>query len=80
MRQRSERVDRPGTHVTMRFTWPFLLGPAVFFRTAVPCSGRYHLEWGGMSLHDAIGIKSKNCATTENQGADVEYMVLRGVC
>ena len=37
----------------MSFTWPFLLG-TVFFRTAVPRSGGYHLEWGGMPLHDAV--------------------------
>ena len=48
---------------------PFLLGP-VFFRTALPCSGGYHMERGGMPLHDAVGINSKNGATTENKGAD----------
>ena len=31
----------------------------VFFRTALPCSGGYHLEKGGMPLHDAIGINCK---------------------
>ena len=36
----------------------FLLG-TVFFRTALPCSGGYHLERGGMPLHDAIGINCK---------------------
>ena len=43
----------------MSFTRPILLGP-VFFRTALPCSGGYHLERGGMPLHDAVGI---NCKT-----------------
>ena len=52
---------------------PFLLGP-VFVRTAFPCSGGYHLERGGMSLHDAGGINCKRGATTENQGACVKYM------
>ena len=52
---------------------PFLLGP-VFFRTALPCSGGYHLERGGMPLHDEVGINCKKGATTENQGADVKYM------
>ena len=52
---------------------PFFLGP-VFFRTALPCSGAYHLERGGMPLHDAVGIKCKMGGTTQNQGADVEYM------
>ena len=46
----------------------------VFFRTALPCSGGYHLERGGILLHDAVGINRKNGATTENQGSGVEYM------
>ena len=29
----------------------------------------YLLVRGGMQLHDAIGVKRKRCATTENQGA-----------
>ena len=33
----------------------------------------YHLERGGMPLHDAVLINSKG-ATTENQGAGVKYM------
>ena len=57
----------------LSFTRPVLLGP-VFFRTALPCSGGYHLEWGGMLLHDAVEITSKNGTTTENQGAGVKYM------
>ena len=57
----------------MRFTLPFLLGP-VFFRTALPCSSGYHLERGGMPLHDAFGINCKKGATTEYQGADFKYM------
>ena len=56
----------------MSFTLPFLLGP-VFFGTALPCSGCYHLERGGMPLHDAVGINCKNGVTTEYQGADVKY-------
>ena len=43
----------------MSFTRPFLLGP-VFFRAALPRSGSYYLERGGMSLHDAVGINCKN--------------------
>ena len=57
----------------MSFMRSFLLGP-VFFRTALPCSGGYHLGRGGMPLHDAVGINSKKGATTEYQGADVNYM------
>ena len=41
----------------MSFTRPSLLG-TVFFRTALPRFGGYHLERGGMPLHDAVGI---NC-------------------
>ena len=57
----------------MSFTRPFLFG-TVFFRTALPCSGGYHLERGGMPLHDAVGINCKKGATTENQGSGVKYM------
>ena len=57
----------------MSFTWPILLGP-VFFRTALSCSGGYHLESVGMPLHDAVGINCKKGATTETQGTDVKYM------
>ena len=45
---------------------------SVFFRTALPCSGGYHLERGGMPLHDAVGINHRNGETTENQGAGVK--------
>ena len=62
----------------MSFTRPFLLG-SVFFRTALPWSGSYHLERGVMQFHDAVGINCKKGATTENQGADVKYMGY-GVC
>ena len=57
----------------MSFTRPSLLGP-VFFRTALPCSGGYHMERGGMPLHDAVGINCNKGATTENQGSGVKYM------
>ena len=57
----------------MSFTRPFLLGP-VLFRTALPCSGGYHMERGMMPLHDAVGINRKKGATTENQGSGVKYM------
>ena len=59
----------------MSFTWPFLLD-TVIFRAALPCSGGYHLESGGMPLHDAVGINCKKGATTENQGSGVKYMRL----
>ena len=57
----------------MSFTRPFLLGP-VFFRTALPCSSGYHMERGGMPLHDAVGINCKKTVTTENQGSGVKNM------
>ena len=57
----------------MSFTRPFLLGP-VFFRTALPCSDGYHMERGGMQLHDAVGINCKKGATTENLDSAVKYM------
>ena len=55
------------------FTRSSLLSP-MFFRTALPCSGGYHLERGGMPLHDAVGIHWKKSSTTENQAAGVKYM------
>ena len=57
----------------MGFTQPFLLG-TVLFRTALPYSGGYHMERGGMPLHDAVGINCKKGATTEDQGWSVKYM------
>ena len=54
----------------MSFKRPSLLGP-VFFRTALPCSVGYHMERGGMPLHDAVGINCEKCATTENRGSGV---------
>ena len=52
---------------------PSLLG-TVFFRTALPCSDGYHMERGGMPLHDAVGINCEKGATTENQDSAVKYM------
>ena len=49
-----------------RFTRPFLLG-TVFFRTALPCSGGYHMERGWMRLGKSVKraqllkIKAKGC-------------------
>ena len=56
----------------MSFTLPFLM--KLFFRIALPCSGGYQLEMGGMPLHDAVGINCKKSATTENQDSGVNYM------
>ena len=42
----------------MGLTRPSLLD-TVFFLTALPCSGGYHMERGGMPLHVAVGITVK---------------------
>ena len=39
----------------MSFSRPYLLG-TVFFWTALPYSRGYHLDMGGMPLHEAVGI------------------------
>ena len=70
--ERSERVESPGTYVT-EWVSPFLLG-TVFFRTTLTCSGGYHLERGGMPLHDEVGINSKKGASAENQDSGAKYM------
>ena len=62
----------------MSFTLPFLLGP-VFFRTALPCSGGYHLERVGIPLHDVVGMNCKTGATTENQRVCVKWSICQGV-
>ena len=49
----TERVESPGTYVTYSSLGHFCL--ALFFRTALPCSGGYHMERAGMPLHDAMG-------------------------
>ena len=36
--------------------------------------GGYHIERGGMLLHDAVGINCKKGATIENKCAGVKYM------
>ena len=59
----------------MSFTRPFLLGP-VFFRTALPWSGGYHIERGGRPLHDVVVINCEKGATTGNHGSAVKYMGL----
>ena len=63
----------------MSFTRPFLLD-SVFFRTALPCSVGYHLERGGMPLHDAVGINCKKGAIILNISHRCQVYGLRGVC
>ena len=72
MRERSERVEpwymcNYEFHVAI-FAWPCVLSDHL------NRSGRYHLERGGMPLHDVVGINCKKGATTEYQGIDVKYM------
>ena len=73
----AQKIGESGEHWQIcngiSFTRPFLLGP-VSFRTALPCSVGYHMERGGMPLHDAVGINCKIGATTENQRAGVKYI------
>ena len=73
VRERSESGEPWYICNRMSFRRPFLLGP-VFFRTSLPCSGGYHMERGGMPLHDAVGLNCKKGATTENQGEDGKNM------
>ena len=60
----------------MSFKRPFLLG-TVFFRTALPCSGGYHMERGGMPLHGAVGINCEKGATTESLRRQVSGLRVR---
>ena len=60
----------------MIFKLPFLL-INVFFRTPLPCSDGYHLERGGMPLHDAVGINCKKGETTEKSWFRCQVYVLR---
>ena len=59
-------MESPGAYVTER-VWPrpFMLGP-VFFPPALPCSGGYHLERGGMPLHDPVDVNCKKGTTTDD--------------
>ena len=50
------------------FAWPCILSDSP------PVLWWFHLERGGMPLHDAVGIDCKKGATSEYQGADVKYM------
>ena len=48
----------------------------MFFRTALPSSGGYDPERGGMPLHDGVVINCKKGATAEIQGEGVKYVGL----
>ena len=63
----------------MSFTQLFLLGP-VFFRTALRCNGGYHLERGGMPLHDAVRINCKKMCNYWKSRHRSQVYGLSGVC
>ena len=54
-----------------------LLG-TVFFLTALPCSGGYHIESGGMPLHDAVGINYEKGAKALKSKAQVSSIWAKG--
>ena len=62
----------PGAYVTECVS--VSVACSVFIRTALPCSGDYHMDQGGMPLHDSVGINCKKGTTTENQGEGVKHM------
>ena len=62
----------------MSFMRPFLLGP-VFFRTALLCSGGYHMEKGGIPLHDVVGINCKKGRNYSKSRLRCQVNGLRGV-
>ena len=73
IRERSERVERPGTYVTERVSCGhFCLALCSFGPLSRALVG---ITWreGGMPLHDAVGINCKKSAITEYHGADVTY-------
>ena len=74
MSKRQERVESPGTYVTMSFTRPILLG-SVFFRTALPSScGLSRGEvWDAVTWCSWDKLK-KVCNYWKSR-ADVKYML-----
>ena len=50
-----ERVESPDTYVTELVSRGHFCLVMCFFLTALSCSGGYHLDRGGMPLHDAVG-------------------------
>ena len=76
--ERSENVEGPGTYVTERVLAAIFACP-LFFRTALPFSGGYHLERGGMQLHDAVGINCKLLNKLLNTKAQMSSIWGKGV-
>ena len=60
------------SHTTVR---KCSLWAIIFFVVLVyELSAGYHMERGGMPLHDAVGINCKKGTTTEHQDSAVKYM------
>ena len=59
-------------------TMPCGMCHTVFFRTAFPCSGGYHLERGVIPLHDVVGINCEKATPTENQCAELSSIWVQG--
>ena len=73
MRERSERVESPGTYVTESVSRSIFASHCVL-SDRPPVLWWLSWERGGMPLHDAVGINCKRGATTENQGSGVKFM------
>ena len=80
MHERSERVESPSTYVTEWVSRGHFLFDPVFFRTALPCSGYYHLKRGWMPLHDGVGINCKKGTTFWKSRRRCQIYGLRGEC
>ena len=50
----------------------------VFFRTALQCSGGYHLERGGMPLYDAVEINCRNGITVQKIKVQISSVWAKG--
>ena len=62
--------------VSTRLNWvtlPFCMALRSFGPTSYALVD-YHLERGGMPLHDSVGVNCERGETTENHGADTWYM------
>ena len=73
-RQMAGKITQCGTTIHLCILDFTSLLDTVFFRTDLPCSGGYHMERGGMPLHDAVGINCNKGAITEHQDSAVKYM------
>ena len=72
-RQCSLRVESRGTYVTESVSLGYFC-LALCTSDRPPVLWGYHLERGGMPLHDAFGVRCEKGATTENQCAGFKHM------